>query len=44
MDLGGNDAFIALRDCNVTKAVKGVYTSRMNVNGQAPENAKRIFV
>ena len=44
LELGGNDPFLALRDCNVEKAVDAAYRSRMASNGQACINAKRFIV
>lgn len=32
-ELGGNDPFLALRDCDVEAAVNAAYTSRMASNG-----------
>ena len=43
-ELGGNDPFLALRDCNVEKAVNAAFTSRMVANAQACINAKRFLV
>lgn len=33
LELGGNDPFLALRDCNIDKAVDAAYRSRMGANG-----------
>lgn len=43
-ELGGNDPFLALRDCNIEKAVDAAFRSRMGCNGQACINAKRFIV
>ena len=44
LELGGNDPFLALRDCNIDAAVDAAYTSRMAANAQACINAKRFIV
>lgn len=44
LELGGNDPFLALRDCNIAKAVDAAYRSRMGANAQACINAKRFII
>lgn len=44
LELGGNDAFIVLKDADIQKAVKDGATSRLRNSGQVCTSAKRYIV
>jgi acyl-CoA reductase-like NAD-dependent aldehyde dehydrogenase len=43
-ELGGNDAFVVLKDANLEAAVEAAYTSRMMCAGQMCNAAKRFIL
>jgi succinate-semialdehyde dehydrogenase/glutarate-semialdehyde dehydrogenase len=42
--MGGNDAFVVLKDANLPAAVEAAYRSRMSNSGQACNAAKRFII
>lgn len=44
LELGGSDAFIVLKDCDIDKAIDTAYLSWLNNTGQQCNAAKRFFI
>lgn len=44
LELGSNDGFIVLDDCDIDAAVDAAYKSRMLNSGQSVINAKRFII